>query len=86
MKQLILILMIPLVWMLCPKAEASIVNDPVALEAKLEQMRLARMAKHQAEEAYWADYRKNYEPTVQTVCKRVYTDKGVYRQCRQILR
>ena len=63
-------------------AEASIVNDPVALELKLEEMRVARMAKHEAKEAYWAAYRDLPEvAVVRQKCSKVYTLQGNYRKC-----
>ena len=63
-------------------AEASIVNDPIALAAKLEQMQEVREAKHAAREAYWADYRALPEIQVrEQVCSKVYSTKGVYRKC-----
>ena len=64
-------------------ANASIVNDPEALAAKLEQMQQVREAKHAAREAYWADYRALPEVQVRDqVCSKVYSTKGVYRKCR----
>lgn len=64
-------------------SEASIVNDPVALEAKLEEMRVLRMAKAEAREAYWAAYRALPEVQVKRErCSKVYSTKGVYRKCR----
>ena len=63
-------------------ANASIVNDPVALAAKLEQMREVREAKHAAREAYWANYRRLPDVQVQRqVCSKVYSTQGNYRKC-----
>lgn len=73
-------------FMLCHStaAEASIVNDPVALELKLEEMRVARMAKHERREQYWAEYRKLPGKMVpKKRCSKVYSSNGGVRtNCR----
>ena len=63
-------------------SQASIVNDPAALADKLEEMRVVRMAKQKAKDAYWADYRKNQEAYQVERCTRVYTTTGTYRKCK----
>ena len=80
--RLILIIMVAL--FAVTDAEASIVNDPVALKAKLAELQAERMARHDAREAYWADYRALPEVQVrEQVCSKVYSSKdGVYRKCR----
>lgn len=64
-------------------ANASIVNDPVALKAKLAELQEERMARHEAREQYWADYRALPEVQVKRErCSKVYSTKGNYRKCR----